>query len=191
MRSIHQVIAGRAESALVEEAFGFELDPNRAQRVMLAKSVGARRYIYNWGLSESLSEYKMTGQRPSLRELKTRLVELKKGECPWLYEVSAHIGQQALVDLDCAFVRFFKGLQGCRGKSGFPRFKKKSGRDAARLYGVEISERHIRLPLIGRVRLKGDTNNARLRRPDPLCDDSTTGGSMVRIALCRAPTGDS
>ena len=34
-------------------AYRFELDPNQAQRVLLAKSVGASRYVYNWGLAES------------------------------------------------------------------------------------------------------------------------------------------
>jgi len=93
---------------LVRQAFRFELDPNRAQRSLLAKSVGARRFVYNWGLAHSQRQYELAGRRPSLRELRIRLVQLKKHECPWLYEVSAHIGQQALADLDRAFDRFFK-----------------------------------------------------------------------------------
>jgi hypothetical protein len=40
------------------------------------------------------------------------LVGLKKSDCPWLYDVSAHIGQSALKDLNVAFDRFFKGLGG-------------------------------------------------------------------------------
>jgi putative transposase len=143
-----------AERRLITQAFRFELDPNREQRVLLAKSVGASRYVYNWGLAESHRAYQLTGKRSRLAELKSRLVELKRGECPWLYEVSAHIGQQALVDLDRAFDRFFKGLTGEGPKSGFPRFKKKGMRDSCRVYEVELSERHIRLPMIGRVRLK-------------------------------------
>lgn len=143
-----------SERRLVTQAFRFELDPNREQRVLLAKSVGASRYVYNWGLAESQRAYELTGKRPKLGELKSRLVGLKKSECPWLYEVSAHIGQQALVDLAKAFDRFFKGLKGEGPKSGFPKFKKKGERDSARLYEVELSERHIRLPMIGRVRLK-------------------------------------
>jgi putative transposase len=139
---------------LTREAFRFELDPNRAQRVLLSKSVGASRYVYNWGLAESQRAYELTGKRPRLTELKSRLVVLKKGECPWLYEVSAHIGQQALVDLDRAFVRFFEGLKGNAPKSGFPHFKRKGERDSARLYEVTLEERHIRLPHIGPVRLK-------------------------------------
>ena len=124
------------------------------QRVLLAKSVGTSRYVYNWGLAESQRCYELTGKRPMLGELKSRLVELKKRECPWLYEVSAHIGQQALVDLNRAFDRFFKGLRGEGPRSGSPRFKRKGEHDSARLYEVALEERHIRLPMIGRVRLK-------------------------------------
>jgi hypothetical protein len=54
-------------------------------------------------LAESNRCYEPTGSRPRLRDLKADLVKLKKSECPWLYDLSAHIGQQALVDLDKAF----------------------------------------------------------------------------------------
>lgn len=127
---------------------------NRGQRVLLAESVGASRFVYNWGLAESQREYELTGKRPRLGELKSRLVELKKNECPWLYEVSAHIGQSALRDLNAAFERFFKGWKGDAPKSGYPRFKKRGERDSARVYEVALEERHIRLPNIGRVRMK-------------------------------------
>ena len=138
---------------MVAEAFRFELDPNRAQRVQLAKSVGASRFVYNWGLAESQRQCEVTGKRPRLGELKAQLVGLKKGECPWSYEVSAHIGEQALADLDGAFDKFFKGLKGEGPKSGFPRFKRKGERDSARLYQVTL-ERQLRVHKIGRVRLK-------------------------------------
>lgn len=138
----------------MRQALRFELDPNRAQRVLLVKSVGASRYVYNWGLAESQRVYELTGTRPRVSELKARLVGLKQDACPWLYEVSAHIGQQALVDLDRAFERFFKGLKGEGPNSGFPHFKRKGERDSARMYQVSLEERHLRLPMVGRVRLK-------------------------------------
>jgi putative transposase len=115
-----------APTHVVQQAYRFELDPNQAQRVSLAKSVGASRFVYNWGLEQSQREYERLGKRPRLGELKSRLVDLKRGECPWLYEVSAHIGQQALVDLDRAFDRFFKSLKSEGPRSGFPRFKKRA-----------------------------------------------------------------
>jgi putative transposase len=92
-----------SERRVIQQAFRFELDPNRAQRVLLAKSVGASRYVYNWGLAESKRQYEITGKRPRLGDLKKQLVELKNTDAPWLYEVSAHIGQSALKDLNVAF----------------------------------------------------------------------------------------
>jgi putative transposase len=82
----------RSEKRVIQQAFRFELDPNRAQRVLLAKSVGASRYVYNWGLAESKRQY--------------------------------------------------------------PRFKKKGERDSARICEVTLEERHLRIPNVGRVRLK-------------------------------------
>jgi putative transposase len=96
-----------SETRVVQQAYRFELDPNQVQRVLLAKSVGASRYVYNWGLAESRRVYELTGERPRLGDLKAQLVELKQSECAWLYEVSAHIGQSALKDLNVAFERFF------------------------------------------------------------------------------------
>jgi putative transposase len=46
-------VRSTGERRLVQQAFRFELDPNPAQRVLLAKSVGASRFVYNWGLAES------------------------------------------------------------------------------------------------------------------------------------------
>jgi putative transposase len=144
----------RSEKRVIQQAFRFELDPNRAQRVLLAKSVGASRYVYNWGLAESKRQYELTGKRPRFGDLKKQLVELKQTEAPWLYEVSAHIGQSALKDLNVAFERFFKSVKGEGPKAGYPRFKKKGERDSARIYEVTLEERHLRIPNVGRVRLK-------------------------------------
>src|SRR6266516_5839253 len=139
---------------MIQQAYRFELDPNRAQRVLLVKSVGASRYVYKWGLAESKRQYELTGKRPRLGDLKKQLVELKNGEALWLYEVSAHIGQSALKDLNVAFERFFRSVKGEGPRSGYPRFKRKGERDSARLYEVTLEERHLRMPNIGRVRLK-------------------------------------
>jgi hypothetical protein len=50
--------------------------------------------------------------------------------------------------------QFFKGLKGEGPKSGYPKFKRKGERDTARLYEVTLEERHLRMPNVGRVRLK-------------------------------------
>jgi putative transposase len=59
-----------------------------------------------------------------------------------------------LKDLNHAFERFFKSVKGAGPKAGYPRFKKKGERDSARVYEVTLEERHLRIPNVGRVRLK-------------------------------------
>jgi transposase len=39
---------------MILHAYRFELDPNETQRVRLAKTVGASRFVYNWGLELSM-----------------------------------------------------------------------------------------------------------------------------------------
>jgi putative transposase len=70
------------EQRVVLQAFRFELDPNQAQRVLLAKSVGCSRFVYNWGLAESQRTFERTGKRPRLSELKASLVTLKSRRRP-------------------------------------------------------------------------------------------------------------
>jgi hypothetical protein len=176
-----------ATTRVVEQAYRFELDPDQAQRVLLAKSVGASRFVYNWGLEQSHLDYGLTGKRPRLGELKSRLVELKQGECPWLYEVSAHIGESALKDLNAAFERFLKG-QGAEGwlpalqAQGRTRLGPDLRGDARRASFADAEYR------TGQV--EGDALEARLRGPDLVCDDPPTRGSLVRLALRRARARD-
>jgi len=63
----------RSERRTIQQAFRFELDPNRKQRALLTKSVGASRYVYNWGLAESKRQYELTGKRPRLGSRKRSL----------------------------------------------------------------------------------------------------------------------
>lgn len=113
-------------------------------------------YMERWQLGPRGVEapVRAHGQAAAARDLKKQLVELKATDAPWLYEVSAHIGQSALKDLNTAFERFFIGVKGEGPKAGYPRLKKKGERDSARIYDVTLEERHLRIPNVGPVRVK-------------------------------------
>lgn len=140
---------------IVLRAYKTELDPNNVQRTNLLKHAGARRWAYNWGLRRKIDEYQKTKKSPNAIALHRELNVLKKTSIPWMYEVSKCAAQEALRDLDKAFVNFFRRVK--RGeKPGFPRFKsKKHGIGGFRLTGtIKVFERYIQLPRLGRVRLK-------------------------------------
>ena len=78
-----------------------------------------------------------------------------------MYAVSKCAPQEALRNLDNAFVHFFRRVKlkktgAFRGPVGYPRFKsRKNGLGNFRLTGaIRVNARHIQLPRLGKVRLK-------------------------------------
>ncbi len=139
----------------VVQAFRFELDPNAAQRIALAKHVGAARFAYNWGLARCMEALKKEERIPSAVELHKAWNRWKRENAPWWVEVSKCAPQEAFRDLERAFRNWREG------RSGFPRLKRKKALDdnKARLTGsIRVTPRHVQLPRIGRVRVQERTD---------------------------------
>src|SRR3990167_5118756 len=132
-----------------------ELKPNNKQKTYFKKSCGVARFAYNWGLTEWKKQYE-SGEKPSEVSLRRQLNAIKATEFPWMSEVTKVAPQQAIKNLGSAFNRFFKR----QGK--YPKFKKKGIRDSFRAdngpvkkveHAVEISNKKIKLPRVGSIRL--------------------------------------
>jgi len=137
--------------------FKTELDPNAGQRTALLQHAGTARFAFNWGLERKIEARKNGEKNPSAMELHRELNALKPTEFPWMYESSKCAPQEALRNLDRAFTNFFRNCKSKRkGKKGFPRFKsRRNGIGSFRLTGhISASETHVKLPVIGAVRLK-------------------------------------
>lgn len=135
---------------VVQKAYKTEINPNNAQKTLLLKHAGAARWAYNWGITQKKLARENGGKAPSAIDLNRRIICMKAGELLWMREVSKCAPQEALRDLDRAFVNFFKK------RARFPKFKsKKNGVGSFRLYGmIHIGDCAIQLPRIGNVRLK-------------------------------------
>ncbi|MBE9046496.1 transposase [Pleurocapsales cyanobacterium LEGE 10410] len=121
--------------------FKYRFYPTDSQRLELAQTFGCTRFVYNWALALRTNSYyqdnvSLTGDincagNPRRRALSytdtsKALTKLKKDpEKPWLKQVSAVPLQQGLRHLNTAFQNFFKG------KTKYPRFKKKANRQSA------------------------------------------------------------
>ncbi|GBC77560.1 hypothetical protein HRbin08_01039 [bacterium HR08] len=140
---------------LVTQAFRFELDPNRAARVALAKHVGAARFAYNWGLARSLGALEKGERIPSAMELHKEWNRWKRENAPWWVEVSKCAPQEAFRDLEQAFRNWRRKL------ARKPRFKRKKAPpdNTARFRGsIRVTPRHVQLPRIGKIRVKERTD---------------------------------
>jgi putative transposase len=140
----------------IMRAYKTELDLNNKQRTTCERHAGAARFAYNWGLERKIEAYQATGKSPSAITLHRELNVLKKAEFSWMYEVSKCAPQEALRDLDKAYVNFFRRIKKGEKAKGFPRFKsKKRSRKSFRLNGsIRVVEDSIQLPRLGRLRLK-------------------------------------
>lgn len=145
----------------VFKAYKTELDPTNAQRTSLLKHAGAARFAFNWGLAIKKQAMEAKEKIPNAIELHRRLNELKKTELAWMYESSKSAPQEALRNLDRAFVNFFRRCKAKKngsdkGKVGFPKFKsKKRGIGSFRATeSVRVFEKAIQLPRLRRLRLK-------------------------------------
>lgn len=126
--------------------------PNADQQILLAKTFGCVRYVYNYFLSYKKSLYDTSKESVSYTKTANLLKELKTTN-DFLCEVDSIALQQSLRHLDIAYQNFFKNK-----KSGFPKFKKKS---FAQSYStivinnnIRIVDNKIKLPKIGLVKIK-------------------------------------
>ena len=100
------------------KAFKYRLFPTNSQKELIHKHCGSVRFLYNLALETKTTAYLGNKVNLSRYDLQKQLVELKK-ELPWLKETNSQSLQSALINLDEAYKKFFKG-------AGFPKFKKKS-----------------------------------------------------------------
>ena len=99
------------------KAYKFRIYPNREQKIMIDKTFGCTRFVFNKFLSERKEKYEKSKIKLSTYEQIKELPDLKK-ENKWLKEVDSCALQKCVFNLDDAFKNFFHG-------NGYPKFKAK------------------------------------------------------------------
>jgi putative transposase len=136
----------------VEKAYKYRIYPNKEQRVLIAKTFGCCRYVYNQYLDKRIKAYKEKNETMSYVQCANDMKK-RKTELTWLKEVDSTALQSSLRDLDNAYKKFFKEHK------GFPNFKsKKTNRHS---YQSKCSNgnigyfgKYIKLPKLGMVKTK-------------------------------------
>ncbi len=133
--------------------YQYRFYPTDQQQQKLAQLFGCVRVVWN----DSLALCKQSEKKPKSAELqKTIITQAKKTEeRAWLGEVSAIPLQQSIADLETAFKNFFESCKGKRKgrKVGYPKFKKRTNSQSARLTrnGFSIKGEGVYLAKIGIV----------------------------------------
>lgn len=107
----------------------YRIYPTIEQEVFLDKHFNAIRLIYNLALETKNMSYYDYGVKLSKNDLQFQLTELKK-EFVWFKEINSQSLQGALINLDDAFNKYFRGLKDgsiAKSKESYISNRKKRG----------------------------------------------------------------
>ncbi len=122
--------------------------PNKEQETSLAKSFGCSRFVWNFYLNKTNTQYEETGSGMTYLKMAKDLTQLKKlPDYEWLQEPTAAVLQQSLKNLESAFKNFFAK------RARFPKFKSKHAVSSIRYpESCSIKNGGLKLPKLGIVK---------------------------------------
>ena len=139
-------------------SFKTEINPTYEQKQKINRTIGTCRYVYNFYLAMQQERYEHGDKLQSAIDFSKWLNNEYlpvHSELAWIKDVSSKAVKQSITHAYNAYCNFFKG------KSHFPRFKKKEKSDV-KIYFVKANsntiiqcERHrIKIPTLSWVKLK-------------------------------------
>ena len=131
----------------MNKSFKVRIYPNKEQQVLLEKTFGASRFVYNHFLKLKQYLYQEFKIKITYNHTSKMLTELKRQKS-WLKVPDKWVLQNALKDLDSAYKMFYKG-------SGYPKFKKKDDKNSYRTSSnIRVDNSFIKIPKVGLLRYK-------------------------------------
>ena len=133
---------------MANRAYKFRIYPTKEQEILLNKTFGCVRFIFNKMLGDKIEHYKETKKK-----LNNTPAQYKK-EFEWLKEVDSLALANAQLNLQTAYNNFFRSP-----KVGFPKFKsRKKNKNSYTTNNqkgtVRIVDKTIRLPKVGFIKMK-------------------------------------
>lgn len=138
------------------KGYRFRLYPNKEQESLIQKTFGCVRFVYNQCLAYKIDKYKTEEVSLSKIDVNNYKNHILKAEYEWLKEVDKFALDNAVVNLDSAYQKFF------REHKGFPKFKSK--KNNCKSYKTNITgsnievnfdNRKIKLPKLKWVKARG------------------------------------
>ena len=138
----------------MERSYKYRIYPNKEQEMLIQRTFGCCRYVYNRFLAIRKERYEEFKEYLSYYSCSNELTVIKK-DLEWLKEVDSSSLTEELRDLDYAYKNFFRKIK--QGEDcGYPLFKsKKAKRNSYRTRGwVYLAGNSIHLPKLGFVKCR-------------------------------------
>jgi putative transposase len=157
---------------VIDKAYKFRLYPTPEQAILIHKTIGCSRFVFNHFLARWNDQYKETGKGLTYGACSAELTKLKQ-EMEWLKDPDKFSLQNALRNLNDAYQRFF------HKQNDAPKFKSK--KNPVQSYqtnftngNIAVIGNQIKLPKLGLVKF------AKSREID---------GRIIHATIRRTPSG--
>lgn len=141
-------------------AYKTQINPTKEQIILIEKTFGVCRYVYNWCIKKNEEIYAETKKFMFGYDLSKYLnneFRIEHPECSWIQEVSSKAVKQSIMNFDKSLHRYLKDKKDKKKKhkSEFPKIKKKGRcKDSFYLAGtIKVYRNKIQIPTLGEVRL--------------------------------------
>ena len=142
----------------MEKAYRFRIYPTIEQELLLQKTFGCVRYVYNYYLDKRQTLYKAEQLTMGYKACSEDLTRLKK-DLIWLKEPDSIALQSTLENLQYAYDSYFEAKKRGEKNRGLPVFKRK--KDNKKSYttksvngNIQVYDKHIKLPKLGLIKCR-------------------------------------
>lgn len=150
---------------LINRAYKFRLYPTKEQEILINKTFGCTRLVYNYYLNKKQELYKEKHITLSCYDM-CKDLKFLSNEKPFLKEVDSMSLRTTLFNLDNSYNSFFKE------NKGYPKYKKKNGKNSYRTnlitstakgkqyenIKLDLKNKTITLPKLKQVKIRGYRN---------------------------------
>lgn len=157
----------------MEKAYKYRIYPNKQQKILISKTFGCTRFVYNYYLAKRKEVYENESRTMNYYECCKDLTKLKT-ELEWLKEPDKCALQNCLKDLNAAYQNFFRDKF-----VGYPKFKSKkihrfSYRTNYTNGNIKFLNGKIKLPKLGWLKTR---------------DNQIPQGQIVNATISQEPSG--
>ena len=142
----------------MEKGYKFRIYPTPEQAVLIRRTIGCARYVYNHYLNMRQEQYKAEQKTLGYKECSADLTRLKQ-ELTWLKEPDSIALQATLENLQDAYDNFYAAVKRGNSHWGFPAFKSKKSSHQSYMTklvngNIQMFDKHIKLPKLGLVQCR-------------------------------------
>jgi len=142
----------------INKAYKIRIYPNIIQKETFEKYFGVCRFVWNSVLGYKIDSYKHGIKYSAYNAIKDFTIIKKLEGYEWMNEIDSQVLQQSILNLEKAYLNFFRRVKQGKKELGFPKFKSKHKRQNSfrvpKDFKIDFKNKKIKIPKIDWIKFK-------------------------------------